>query len=441
MPVADIESLDYEGRGIARTAGKTVFIEGALPGETVEYEILRGKSNYDLARALRIIRASAQRTEPRCPHFGLCGGCSLQHLDPSAQTAVKQRVMEDAFLRIARLEPTIIHPAISGAAWGYRYRARFGARRVPGRGGMLIGFHEKRSSYIADLGVCPVLPPELSAMLPALHELAAGLSIAERVPQIEIAVGESPADGLETVLVFRHLLPFSSADLARLAAFGQIWRVNIWRQPGQPESAQPLADDPRAATGVLAYSLPEFALRLAFRPTDFTQVNIHTNRLLIRRTIQLLDPRPGERIADLFCGLGNFTLPIARRGAFALGVEGSDALVARAIANARANGLETRAVFHAANLFETSEDSLAALGPLDKLLLDPPREGAIAVVKALSPRQPPARIVYVSCNPATLARDAAVLVREKGYILRGAGIANMFPHTSHVETIALFERP
>ncbi|MDR2032653.1 MAG: 23S rRNA (uracil(1939)-C(5))-methyltransferase RlmD [Azoarcus sp.] len=440
MLVADIESLDHEGRGIARVAGKTVFIEGALPGEKVAYEILRGKPNYDLARALRIVRASAQRTAPRCPHFGVCGGCSLQHFDPSAQTAIKQRVMEDAFSHIVRLKPEIIHPAIAGAAWGYRHRARLGVRMVPGRGGMLIGFHEKRSSYIADLAACPVLPPDLSAMLPALHELTAGLSIVGRIPQIEAAVGESPAGGLETVLVFRHLLPFSSADLARLTAFGQTWGVRIWRQPGAPESAHPLVGDACETGAELTYSLPEFALRLAFRPTDFIQVNIHTNRLLIRRAMQLLDPLPGERIADLFCGLGNFTLPIAQCGAFVTGVEGSDALVARATANAHANGLETRTVFYAANLFESTEDSLAALGLLDKLLLDPPREGAIAVVKAISPRQHPVRIVYVSCNPATLARDAAVLVREKGYVLSGAGIANMFPHTSHVETVALFER-
>jgi 23S rRNA (uracil1939-C5)-methyltransferase len=443
MPVASIESLDHEGRGIARAEGKTVFIEGALPGETVEYEVHRSKPNYDQAHAVQILRASAQRVRARCPHFGVCGGCSLQHLDPLAQAAVKQRVMEDALSHIARLRPEIIYSAINGPAWGYRYRARLGVRRVPSRGGVLIGFHEKRSSYIADLVTCPVLPSHLSAMQPKLHELIEGLSIADRVPQIEIAVGDTEDAGggsRETfVLVFRHLLPFSAADVARLAAFGQREGVEIWRQPGQPDSAQPLKGG-EGDRVELSYSLPEFGLRLAFRPTDFTQVNIHTNRLLIRRALQLLDPQPGERIADLFCGLGNFTLPIAQRGATVIGVEGSDPLVARATANARANGLAARATFYAVNLFDTTEDSLAALGPLDKMLLDPPREGAIAVVKAISPRQAPPRIVYVSCNPATLARDAAVLVREKGYTLRGAGIANMFPQTSHVETVALFER-
>ncbi|MDR1853850.1 MAG: 23S rRNA (uracil(1939)-C(5))-methyltransferase RlmD [Azoarcus sp.] len=436
MTAVAIESLDHEGRGIAHVEGKAVFVEGALPRETVRFEVLRARPNFDQARAVAILRSSFLRVPPRCPRFGVCGGCSLQHLDANAQTAVKQRVMEDAFRHIARLSPGIIYPAIGGPAWGYRFRARLAVRVVPSRGGVLIGFHEKRSSYVADIEACPVLPPHVSQLLPKLHELVAALSIADRVPQIEIAVGENA-----TVLVFRHLLPFSDADLKRLVAFGQTEGVDIWRQPQQPDSARPLEGAPNAAgEGGLFYTLPEFGLRLAFRPTDFTQVNISANRALIRRALQLLDPRPNERVADLFCGLGNFTLPIAQRGASVVGIEGSDALVARANANARANGLESRATFHAANLFETTEDSLAALGKLDKLLLDPPREGAIAVVKAISSRQSPPRIVYVSCNPATLARDAAVLVREKGYTLRGAGVANLFPHTSHVETVALFER-
>ncbi|MDR1661993.1 MAG: 23S rRNA (uracil(1939)-C(5))-methyltransferase RlmD [Azoarcus sp.] len=441
MPVAHIESLDYEGCGIARARGKTVFVEGALPGETVEYEIRRARPHYDRARATRIVRASAQRVAPLCPHFGICGGCSLQHLDPLAQAAVKQRVMEDAFGHIAKIRPEIVFPAISGPVWGYRHRARLSVRRVPGRGGMLIGFHEKRSSYIADLSVCPVLPPHLSAMLPALHELTDSLSIRDRIPQIEAAIGESADGRPATALVFRHLLPFTDTDLAHLAAFGAAADMEIWRQPEQPGSARPLLEGKRGSGGRgLVYTLPEYGLRLAFRPVDFTQVNVYANRLLIRRAMQLLDPRPGERIADLFCGLGNFTLPIAQRGGAVTGVEGNDALVECAAANARANGLETRSSIYAANLFDATEDSLAALGPFDKILLDPPREGAIAVVKAISRAQPPGRIVYVSCNPATLARDAAVLVREKGYALRGAGIVNMFPHTSHVETLALFER-
>jgi 23S rRNA (uracil1939-C5)-methyltransferase len=432
MYTAVIELLDHEGRGVTHVDGKAVFIDGALPGEEVEYAAFKQRPSFDLARLGRILRPSAQRVTPRCPHFGVCGGCSMQHLDPVAQTATKQRVLEDALRHIGKLRPQIIYPAIHGPAWGYRYRARLGVRLVPSKGGVRIGFHERRSSYIADLHRCEILPPHVSAMLPALRELIGELSIPDRLPQIEIAVGETA-----TVLVFRNLLPLAPADEARLAEFADARAVQVWLQPGGPATAYPL--HPKDGPG-LAYTLPEFDITMAFRPTDFTQVNVDMNRVLIRRTLQLLDPLPGERIGDLFCGLGNFSLPIARRGASVLGVEGSEALAARAAENARRNGLDERCEFYAANLFEATEDSLAALGPLDKLLIDPPREGAIAAVKALDPRQSPARIVYVSCNPVTLARDAAVLVREKGYALRGAGIANMFPQTSHVESIALFER-
>ncbi|MDR2925752.1 MAG: 23S rRNA (uracil(1939)-C(5))-methyltransferase RlmD [Azoarcus sp.] len=438
MPIAMIESLDAEGRGVARADGKAVFVEGALPGETVEYETLRSRPTYEQARAVRILRESALRVQPRCPHFGVCGGCSNQHLDFAAQAAVKQRVMEDAFWHIARLRPEVIYPAMAGQAWGYRQRARLGVRKVPSKGGVLVGFHEKNSSYIADLSVCPVLPPHVSAMLPRLRTLVEGLSIADRVPQVELVMGECEGREPVTVLVFRHLLPFSGADLKRLRSFAEAEEVSVWGQPGQPSSARPLMGDD---SELIYYSLPEFDVRVAHRPGDFTQVNVHANRLLVHRAMQLLDPAPGERIGDLFCGLGNFALPIARQGASVVGMEGSAAMAARATANARANGLAERAVFHAADLFETTEDSFAALGAFDKLLLDPPREGAIAVAKSIEMGSDPRRIVYVSCNPATLARDAAVLVREKGYVLRGAGVINMFAQTSHVESVALFERP
>lgn len=432
MPIATIQSLDHEGRGIARVDGKAVFIEGALPGERVEYLVRRARPTYAQADTVRVLAPSAQRVAPRCPHYGVCGGCSMQHLDEDAQAAVKQRILEDALWHIGKLRAGTILPAIHGPAWGYRYRARLGVRVVPSKGGLRIGFHERRSSYIVDMRECPVLPPRISALLPRLRALLAGLSIADRLPQVEIAIG----DGDVAVFVFRNLLPFSAADEKQLAAFAEAEDIQAWVQPGGPDSARPLhpLDGPQ-----LAYTLPEFDVRMDFRPTDFTQVNVHINRLLIRRAMQLLDPKPGERIADLFCGLGNFSLPIARRGARVVGVEGSDALVERALENARRNGLESRCEFHAANLFEATEDSLAALGGLDKLLIDPPREGAIAVVKAIGARGP-RRIVYVSCNPATLARDAAVLVHEKGYTLRAAGIANMFPQTSHVESVAVFER-
>lgn len=431
MTAAIIESLDHEGRGVSHVDGKAVFVAGALPGEKVEYTVLRSRANYEQAATRRILRASAQRVVPRCEYFGHCGGCSMQHLDTTAQTAAKQRVMEDALRHLGGLRPEIIYPAIYGPAWGYRNRARLTVRLVPHKGGVLVGFHERRSSYVADMLQCAVLPPAISDLLAPLRTLIGGLSIPDRIPQIEIAVSENVH-----VLVFRILLPLTAGDEVALARFADEHGVQIWLQPGGPDTAHRLYP---SEAPELCFTLPEFDLSLEFRPTDFTQVNVHINRLLVRRAMQLLDPRPGERVSDLFCGLGNFSLPIARCGAYVVGVEGSDALVRRAAHNAAANGLAERSEFHVANLFEASEDSLAALGPLDKLLIDPPREGAIAVVKALT-EVSPRRIVYVSCNPATLARDAAVLVHQKGYRLRGAGIANMFPQTSHVESIALFER-
>lgn len=433
MPVATIEAVDLEGRGVLHIDGRAVFVDGALPGEEVEFSIYRERPSYALAQLERVIRPSSQRVEPKCRWFGICGGCSMQHLEPAAQAAVKQRVLEDALWEIGKLRAETIFSPIHGPSWGYRYRARIGARFVPKKGGVLVGFRERKSSYIADMTSCEILPPHVSDMLPRLRELIGGLSRPDRVPQVELAVGDNDV----TVLVFRHLEPLTEADKARLKAFSEANGVQVWSQSKGPDTVHRL--HPEDAPG-LSYTLPEFGVRMDFHPTDFTQVNVAVNRLLMRRAMQLLDPQPGERVGDLFCGLGNFSLPIARLGARVVGVEGSEGLVARAGENARANGLEGNSEFHAANLFEASEDSLAALGPLDKILIDPPRDGAIAVIKGLSERQLPRRIVYVSCNVATLARDAAVLVHEKGYVLRGAGIANMFPQTSHVESIAVFEQ-
>lgn len=312
MPIATTQSLDHEGRGIARVDGKAVFIEGALPGERVEYTVRRARPNYEQGDTVRVLKASAQRVAPRCPHYGVCGGCSMQHLDEDAQAAVKQRILEDALWHLGKLRPGVILPAIHGPAWGYRYRARLGVRVVPSKGGLRIGFHERRSSYIVDMRECPVLPARVSAMLPRLRDMLAGLSIADRLPQVEIAIG----DGDVAVFVFRNLQPFSRADEKRISAFADAEDIQAWFQPGGPETATPL--HPLEAPA-LAYTLPEFNVRMDFRPTDFTQVNVHVNRLLIRRSMQLLDPRPGERIGDLFCGLGNFSLPIARRGAYVVG--------------------------------------------------------------------------------------------------------------------------
>ena len=431
MPVAKVESLDHEGRGVARVEGKAIFIEGALPGERVEYASYRRKPKFEQATMLHAITQSAQRVTPRCEFFGVCGGCSMQHLETSAQVAAKQRVLEDNLWHIARVRPAIGYSAVQGPTWGYRYRARLSVRQVPRLGGVLVGFHEKKSSYIADMHSCEILPPQVGRKLTLLRELVGELSAPDRIPQIEVAVTQD-----RTVLVVRHLVPLTPADVSILLAFGETHGFSMWAQPGGPDTVHPLA---KGEGRELFYPLPEFNLRLAFRPTDFTQVNVDINRLLIRRAMLLLDPQPGERIADLFCGLGNFSLPIARKGAHVIGVEGSAALVARAAANAEANGLSALSTFSVANLFEATPQSLAALGRLDKMLIDPPREGAIAVVKALGD-DAPRRLVYVSCNPSSLARDAAVLVHEKGYRLQGVGVANMFPHTSHVESIALFER-
>jgi len=431
MPLAVIESLDHEGRGVAHVEGKTIFIEAALPGETVEYSSYRRKPNYEQASAVAILRQSAQRTEPRCRHFGVCGGCSMQHLEPEAQAAAKQRVLEDALWHIGRLHPELLYPAIYGPAWGYRSRARLSARLVPKKGGMLVGFHEKRSSYVADMDSCEVLPARISALLPELRRLIGGLSVPDRLPQIEVAVCER-----QVALVLRVLQPLSAEDESALREFADSHELVIYLQSGGPASVSLF--HPQDAPP-LAYTLPEFGVELRFSPTDFTQVNQGINRMLVRRALALLAPRQNERIADMFCGLGNFTLPIARCGARVVGVEGASALVERARANAELNGLAASTEFRVANLFEATPESLAGLGRFDKMLIDPPREGAIALVKALG-ADAPRRIVYVSCSPATLARDAAVLVHEQGYRLRGAGIANMFPQTSHVESIALFER-
>jgi 23S rRNA (uracil1939-C5)-methyltransferase len=433
MPVATIESVDLEGRGVAHVEGKPVFIDGALPGEEVEYSVFRKRPGYELAQLMRVIRPSSQRVTPKCRYYGTCGGCSMQHLDAVAQAAVKQRVLEDVLWEVGKLRAETIFAAIHGPSWGYRLRARIGARLVPKKGGVLVGFRERKSSYIADMLSCEILPPHVSAMLPALRELIGGLSTPDRMPQVELAIGDDDV----TVLVFRHLEALTEGDHARLIAFADVHGVQVWLQSKGPDTVHRMY--PQDAPG-LSYSLPEFGVKMDFRPTDFTQVNVQINQLLMRRAMQLLDPQPGERIADLFCGLGNFSLPIASRGARVVGIEGSEALVARAGENARANGLEANSEFHAANLFEATPDSLAALGHFDKMLIDPPRDGAIQLVKALG-EDAPQRIVYVSCSPASLARDAAVLVHEKGYVLRGAGIANMFPQTAHVESIAVFERP
>ena len=431
MSSLTVESLDQEGRGVAHRDGKAIFIEGALPGETVGYAVSRRKPSYEIAACVEVLRPSSSRIVPRCPYFGRCGGCSLQHLEPRAQVAVKQRVLEDDLWHIGRVRPGVVLPAIHGPSWGYRQRARLTVRYVPKKGGALVGFHERRSSYVADMRSCEILPPRISELLQPLRTLVDGLSIRARVPQVEVALG----DGCE-VLVFRVLVRPNASDEDLLRAFAEDHGVRVYLQPEGPESAHAFHPPEEAD---LCYSLPEFDLRIGFSPTDFTQVNHEVNRVLVRRALALLEALPGERVADLFCGLGNFTLAIARGGADATGVEGSGELIRRAKANAARNGLMKTARFVEMDLYAEGALRLSELGCFDRMLVDPPRDGAIEVVKAL-PGEGPRRIVYISCNPATLARDAAVLVHSRGYVLAAAGVVNMFPHTSHVESIAVFER-
>jgi 23S rRNA (uracil1939-C5)-methyltransferase len=423
----NVHALDAGGHGIARNAeGKVVFVEGALGGETVDAQILRSKPKFDTARTVAVLQAASGRRVPPCPYYESCGGCAIQHADARTQVAAKQRWLEDCFERIGKVLPDAMLAPIYGEEWGYRRRARLSVRYVEKKGGAMVGFRERRSTFVTDMQGCLVLPAHVSALIPELRALIGRLSIRERVPQIEVAVGDAAV-----VLVFRHLQPFSDDDLALLRCFADAARVQVWLQPRGPESAAPLR--PVSPPG-LYYSLPEFGLRIAFRPTDFTQVNHAVNRLLVSRAVRLLDPQPGERIGDLFCGLGNFSLPLAARGAQVIGLEGSKALVERARENALANGLTAQ--FETADLFEPN---LAPFGAFDKLLVDPPRQGAIELAKAL-PEAWPRRILYVSCDASTLARDAGVLVNTKGFRLAAAGVVNMFPHTAHVESMALFER-
>lgn len=428
---ADIESLDHEGRGVTHVDGKVVFVEGALAGERVELETYRRKPKYELGRTRAVLRASPSRTQPRCTSFGICGGCAMQHLEPRAQVAAKQRVLEDNFAHIGQVHPEIMLAPILGPAWGYRLRARFSSRYVHKRGTALVGFRERRHSFVADMQTCEVVPPSVSALLMPLRSLVNSLSIRERVPQIELAVGDE-----RVALAFRVLEPLSVQDQVHLRDFADRHAVHVYLQPGGPDTVRLFHPD---GDELLGYTLPDFNLEYRFGLTDFTQVNHQINRVLVRRALSLLDVHAGERIGDLFCGIGNFSLPIARSGARVLGLEGNETLIERARSNAQHNGLETACEFREADLFKMDAQQWRDLGRFDKLLIDPPRDGAFEVVQSIA-NEPPARVVYVSCNPATLARDAAIMVHSNGYTLRAAGVVNMFPHTSHIESIAVFEK-
>ena len=437
-----VESLDLEAQGVAHNAeGKVVFIEDALPGEEVQVRVNRRKNNWEQASMTALRRESSQRVKPRCPHFGTCGGCKMQHFHVGAQVATKQRALEDALWHLGKVKAERMLRPIEGPAWGYRYRARLSVRYVAKKGKVLVGFHERKSSFVADMDSCEVVPPHVSALLVPLRELVAGMDQRDRLPQIELAVGDTV-----TALVLRHLEPLSAADLDRLRAFGASRGVQWWLQPKGPDTVRRLDE----GGPELAYGLPEFGIEMPFRPTDFTQVNPHINRVMVTRALRLLDARSDERVIDWFCGLGNFTLPIATQAREVLGIEGSEALVQRSRENALVNRLGAKTSFVAQNLFELTPAALASFGGAEKWLVDPPREGAFALAKALADLHAdgalapgyaaPKRIVYVSCNPATLARDAGLLVHQAGYRCTAAGAINMFPHTAHVESMAVFDR-
>jgi len=460
-----IESLDQEARGVTHRDGKVVFVRDALAGERVMIRTVRRKPKFEVAELAEVLLPSAAREVPLCPNFGNCGGCSMQHLAARSQVAVKQRTLEDSLWHLGRVRPERILRPISGPQWGYRFRARLSVRYVARKGGVLVGFHERGSSFVADMTECRVLPERMSALLPLLRELVSSLDIRDRLPQIELAIGadledeQSSSDDAVIALVMRVLEPPSEEDRVRLCAFAIDHVLEIWLQPkgpdtitlfasglpvgGLPASERPTPHEP-ALYSRLSYRLPEFSVVMPFRPTDFTQVNHRINQVLVAKALQLLDPQRDDRVLDLFCGLGNFTLPLSTRSASVVGIEGSATLVARAAENARLNGLDARVQFTAENLFDWTVERWILINgnsPFDRLLIDPPREGALAVAQILA--QPldlhPTRIVYVSCNPATLARDCAILVQSGRWKLSEAGVVNMFPQTSHVESIAVLD--
>jgi len=457
-----VEALDLDAQGIARLtpneeelaqgqSGKVIFIKGALPTELVTYTITSDKARFSKAKLREVLKPAVFRAEPKCAAFGVCGGCTMQHLDIRAQVAMKQRVLEDDLHHIAKVKPEEILRPMGGPAWEYRHRARLSAvNRSIKKGTVLIGFHEGKSGYVADMLACEILPKHVSDLLPEMRKLVMALSIVDRMPQIEIAVGEPEDPNSDdpkknkpvTALVFRNLQSLTPADEVLMRAFADEHQVWIWLQPKGIETVAPFYPE----TGKLCYRLPEFEIEMPFKPADFTQVNHMMNRSLVSRAIRLLEVKETDRVLDLFCGIGNFTLPLARKAKQVLGIEGLATLTTRAKQNAEHNGLQDKASFMQSDLFEVTTETIASWGRAERWLMDPPREGAMEICKSLADLHLqnsdllPQRIVYVSCNPKTLARDTDILCHQAGYTLKGAGIVNMFPHTSHVESMAVFEK-
>ena len=425
-----MEDLSHDGRGVATHDEKKVFIHGALPGEMILARLTERRRHYDEGETLEIIEASKDRVEPRCPHFGQCGGCSLQHLDPAQQIEAKQRTLEQNLTRIGKVTPVTFWEPLAGPLWDYRRKARLSVRYVHKKERVLVGFRERYGAFVADMQECHVLDPRIEKHLAELSGLIFSMDARRSIPQIEVSCGDD-----HSALVFRHLEPLSEADMEKLRAFAQSSGIAVLLQPKGPSTVHCL--EPSAIE--LSFRLPAFGLELEFGPSDFIQVNGEMNRKMVDRAVELLDPQEGDRVLDLFCGLGNFTLPVATRAGSVVGVEGDTELVRKGTANASRNGLENVS-FYAADLNEEPAGAPWLKGGYDKVLVDPPRSGAEFILPHIA-ASGAWRVVYVSCHPASLARDAGILVNEYGFTLKGAGVMDMFPHTGHVESIALFERP
>ncbi|MGQ3890604.1 23S rRNA (uracil(1939)-C(5))-methyltransferase RlmD [Legionella sp. CNM-4043-24] len=427
-----IDTISHDGRGIARIDGKATFIQGALPGETVTFKYIRVKKDYDEGVTLSVETPASNRVEPRCPHYHMCGGCSLQHLDENTQIHVKQSLLLDLLSRIGRVEPEqILEPLISDV-WHYRNKARLSVRYVEKKQSTLVGFREKNNPrYITEITQCPVLNAKIDAQIMTLRALIDSLETPADIAQIEVAAGDD-----DVALMFRNMNPLTEKDEAALRRFGQATGFTLYLQPGGTDSVTLFY--PEDAEPWLHYELPDEGVRFRFHPTDFTQVNAGLNRAMVARAMNLMDLQPDDVVLDLFCGLGNFSLPLARRCARVIGIEGSDTMVERASMNASLNGI-SNTQFYCADLDRPDALAAFAIQGVNKLLIDPPRSGALEIVRQID-KLKVERIVYVSCNPATLARDSDILVNQHGYRLISAGVMDMFPHTAHVESIALFEK-
>lgn len=429
----EIESLSHDGRGVGRINNKAVFLHGALPDERVRFEYIATHRNYDEGRMVEVLKASPQRVQPLCAHFEQCGGCSLQHLIPAAQIAFKQNQLLEDCRRIGKVEPAEILPPLQAEVWGYRHKARLGVRYVEKKGRVLIGFREKRSAFITETTRCEVLHPAIGGRIRMLEDLVMSLSIRAAIPQIEVAAGTD-----KQVLVFRVLQALSAEDSARLVAFGQEQRLEIYVQPQGPDSIHPLYKTDEEERNLYYYLPAEGGeVCIHFQPQDFTQVHPAINRMIVSQALNQLALKRQERVLDLFCGLGNFTIPMARQAAHVCGIEGAADMVMRARENARRNSTDN-IEFHVADLFKPTPEAAWLQQAVDKVLLDPPRAGAQEILPVIA-RLSPKRIVYISCNPATLARDAGILVHGHGYRFTRAGAMDMFPHTAHVESMAVFD--